>query len=62
MNYTIKIICAYCKKVMGEKKSQHPGDTHSVCPACLAEQERLLAILIAEGEETDAQQEILKAN
>ncbi len=60
MTYIIDVICAYCEKVIGQKESQHPGATHTVCPDCLEEQNRLLAILIQEG--TDAQQEILKAN
>lgn len=51
MTYIIDVICAYCKKKIGEKESQHPGATHGVCPECLAEQDRLLAILIAEREE-----------
>jgi hypothetical protein len=49
MRYTMRIICAYCEKVLGEKESQHPGDTHTVCSDCLEEQNRLLALLIAEG-------------
>lgn len=51
MIYKIKVICAYCLKALGEKESQHPGDTHTICKSCLAEQDRLLAILIQEGEE-----------
>ncbi len=28
------IVCAWCKKVMGEK--QGTGTTHGICPECLA--------------------------
>lgn len=54
MSYKIKVICAYCKQILGEKDSQHPGDTHTVCPVCLAEQNRLLAILVEETEQEQA--------
>lgn len=27
-------ICAWCKKVMGQKQAGEPGDTHGICPDC----------------------------
>lgn len=50
MKYKMRIICAYCQKPMGEKDSQHPGTSHGVCPECLEEQNRLLALLVEEQE------------
>jgi hypothetical protein len=50
MKYVMQIICAYCKRKMGEKPSQHPGVSHSICAACLKEQERLLTLLLEETE------------
>jgi hypothetical protein len=49
MKYIMQVICAYCKKKMGEKPSQHPGDSHGVCPECLETQNRLLEELKAES-------------
>lgn len=53
MKYIIDVICAWCKKKIGEKESQTPGDTHTVCPECEEKQNKLLAILIAETEASD---------
>ena len=34
---TLKIVCAWCDKDMGEKDGQGvEGTSHSICPACLA--------------------------
>lgn len=32
---TQKRICAWCEKVMGEKKTEKPGDTHGICRKCM---------------------------
>ena len=29
----MKIVCSYCKKVIGEKPGE--GMTHTICPECL---------------------------
>lgn len=43
--YKIKIICAWCKRVLGEKESDEPGDTHTICASCLAKQNEEIAKL-----------------
>lgn len=50
MIYIIKVICAWCGREIGQKESLFPGDTHTVCENCMAEQNRLLAVLL-EGQE-----------
>lgn len=33
-NCTLKIVCAWCNKDMGEKPSQQSGITHGICESC----------------------------
>ena len=35
---TVRVICAWCKKVTGKQKvARGGGDTHGICPACMAQ-------------------------
>lgn len=36
MENDLKRICAYCGKDMGTKPSPETGETHGMCPECLA--------------------------
>ena len=40
------IICSYCQAILGYKAGE--GLTHTVCPSCLIEQNRLLEEMIKE--------------
>lgn len=39
----MQIVCAWCKRVLGEKQGE--GVTHGICPECLAKLEQEMATL-----------------
>lgn len=40
---TVKIICAWCKKDMGEKEGEVEGGiTHTICPKCSKKEKEAL--------------------
>lgn len=36
-------VCAWCEDVMGYTEDDQEGDTHGICPSCLARELRALA-------------------
>ena len=52
----MKVICAWCKKPMGEKEPlDNTNISHGICPDCFAEVKKdisKISILRAEGQKT----------